>query len=99
MDAELVKVLQILLALGGGALQWVRQFKNVGDRWLPPLAVLVAAGVYALCFDYAHAPHWQGVLVGFLLYSVAAVPAVLGGTFTASSAAKAGAPVPMTNSR
>lgn len=97
---EYAHFIPLLLPVAGFAWQWVRQHSRVPDQWTAVLAVVVACGVYALCFDYTHVPPTQKLIIDLLLWLPMAVTSVLGGTFTASSAAKAGvAAIPMTNSK
>lgn len=100
MNQEYAQFAGPLLAIAGMAFQWLRQFSGVKERWTYVYALALALGVYALCFDYtAHAPV-QGSIISALLWLSGSIATVLGGTFTASSAAKAGlSAVPMTNSK
>ena len=100
MNQEYAQFAGPLLALAGAAFQWVRQFSGVPERWTYVYALGFALGVYALCFDYTAHLAIQAVIINGLLWLSGSVATVLGGTFTASSAAKAGvAAVPMTNSK
>lgn len=92
--------LPVLLPIVGVALQWLRQFSGVGERWTFAAAILGASGVYALCLDWSAQQAVQQGIIDFLIWMASAVPSVLGGTFAASKAASAGlAVIPTTNSR
>lgn len=100
MNQEYAQYAPLLLGVAGAAFQWIRQYGHVKEGWTYIYALVLALMVYALCFDYAkHAPI-QSVIIAGILWLSGSVLTVLGGTFTASSAAKAGiAVVPMTNSK
>lgn len=101
---DFAQYLAILLPAGGMGLQWMRQHSNIPESRTFGLAVAIAVGVYVLCLDWAHPP--QGVaavqkeILEMGVWLVTAVPAVLGGTFTASKLANTGKlPIPQTNSK
>lgn len=98
---EFAQYAQALLPLAGGALQWVRQHSTVPESLTVVLAMVSAAAVYALCFDWGAEHNIQQALIEFLLwFGTIGVPAVLGGTFTASKLANTGKlPIPQTNSK
>ena len=93
-----------LLGVFGGALQFLRGRRSFPEPAYHALALVLAAGAYFLTADFLR--YWAGP-VGVQLTIVLAilgiagnVAAVWGGTFAASNAAKAGAPlIPMTNSK
>ena len=100
MNQEFAQFAGPLLALAGFFYQWVRQYSHISDMLTGVFATVLACGVYALCFDYGNPQDAQHVIIQTLLWLSGAIPTVLGGTFTASSLAKAGAaPIPLTNSR
>jgi hypothetical protein len=100
VNQEYVQFAGPLLAIAGAAFQWVRQYNGVPERYTYVYALALAIGVYALCFDYTAHVAVQAAIINALLWLSGSVATVLGGTFTASSAAKAGlAAVPMTNSK
>lgn len=86
-----------LLAVAGAALQWARAHKAFKDGWVGVIAVSLGAGVYVLV--HVMGPDWRLEVIQALLQIPTHAATVLGGTFTASSLAKAGAPVPMTDSK
>lgn len=100
MNQEYAQFAGPLLALAGFFYQWVRQHSRVSEGWTAVYATGLAVGVYALCFDYAATISPQHAIIQGLLWLSGAIPTVLGGTFTASTLARAGAPgLPVTNSK
>jgi hypothetical protein len=96
--------LAILLPAGGAALQWMRAHASIPESRTFASAIGIAAAVYVLCFDWSHLPQGiaavQASVLAWLVWMVTAVPAVLGGTFTASKLASTGkVPIPETNSK
>lgn len=97
--------LEILLPAGGFALQWMRADRAIPESRTFAAALGIAVAVYVLCLDWAHLPqgvaHVQRALLECLAWLVrAGIPAVLGGTFTASKLASTGkVPIPETNSK
>lgn len=89
-----------LLAAFGFAFQWARANSRMSDKWTGAYAVALALAAYLLCFDFTKAIDVQWSIIQAVLYVAGNTATVLGGTFSASSAAKAGVPViPMTNSK
>lgn len=96
--------LAILLPAGGMALQWMRQHAAVPEARTFAAAFGIAVAVYVLCLDWTHLPQGvagvQRAILEFGVWLTTAVPAVLGGTFTASKLANTGKlPIPQTNSK
>lgn len=96
--------LAILLPAGGAALQWMRAHSTIPESRTFAAAIGIAACVYVLCFDWSHLPQGvaavQHAVLSWGVWMVTAVPAVLGGTFTASKLASTGkVPIPETNSK
>ena len=100
MEANLAQYAPPLLLAAGAAFQWVRQFNKVPDRWTYVYAVVLACGVYLLTYDFTVKVGLQLATIHGLLWLSGNVGTVLGGTFIASGAAKAGlSVVPATNSK
>lgn len=100
MNPEYAPFAAGLLSIAGGAFQWVRAHSSVKEVWTYIYALLLSVGVYALCFDYTVHKPVQGAIIAAIFWIAGNMSSVLGGTFMASSAAKAGlAAVPMTNSK
>lgn len=96
--------LAILLPAGGMALQWMRQHSAVPESRTFASALAIAVAVYVLCLDWTALPQGvagvQRAILEFGVWLTTAVPAVLGGTFTASKLANTGKlPIPQTNSK
>lgn len=99
--------LQALLPIVGALLQYQRADSTKPDSHTFGWAAFAAAGVYLLCFDWAHLPHGvaavQGeVLKGLLWFGTQGITATLGGTFIASKYASATGGtkgIPITNSK
>ena len=92
---------QALLPLAGGALQWIRQYRQNPESVTVGLAAVFALAVYGLCFDWTAEHDLQlAVIEGLLWFGTIGLPAVLGGTFAASKLANTGKlPIPETNSK
>jgi hypothetical protein len=88
---DLSTYLPVLLAIAGGALQFLmRQFKGVPEWTFYLVATGLAFGAYFLVHDVA----WtRASIVALIIWLAGAIPAVLGGTFLASSGAKGAASV------
>ena len=100
MNQEYAQYSGLLLSAAGFAYQWVRARKAVAEGWTGVFAVGLALAVYALCFDYSKHEGVQHTILFAVLWLIGNTTSVLGGTFAASAAAKAGvAAVPMTNSK
>lgn len=100
MEKDLAQYAPPLLLVAGAGFQWVRQFGNVPERWTYLYAIALALGVYVLTYDFTVQVGWQLAVIHGLLWLSGNFGTVLGGTFIASGAAKAGvAAVPMTNSK
>lgn len=99
------KYLQVLLPAAGGALQWIRQYRQNPESVTIGLAVVFACAVYALCLDWTALPNGvaqvQPALIEFLIwFCTVGLPSVLGGTFAFSKLANTGRlPIPETNSK
>ena len=96
--------LAILLPAGGMALQWMRANANIPESRTFAAALGIAIAVYVLCLDWTALPQGvagvQRAILEFGVWLTTAVPAVLGGTFTASKLANTGQfPIPQTNSK
>lgn len=97
--------LAVLLPVGGAALQWMRADSRIPESRTFAWAIGIAVAVYLLCFDWARLPQGvtavqQAVLEAIAWIGTKGVPAVLGGTFTASKLANTGKlPIPQTNSK
>lgn len=100
MEKDLAQYAPPLLLVAGMAFQWIRQFGKVPDRWTYVYAIVLALGVYILTYDFTKQIGWQLSVIQGLLWLSGNVGTVLGGTFIASGAAKAGlSVVPVTNSK
>lgn len=87
-----------VLAVLGGSLQWMRQFKTVKDGWVYLAAFLLALGAYSVAHIYTS--DWRLEILSGVVTVAGYVSTVLGGTFTASGIAKSGLGlVPTTNSK
>lgn len=96
----LINALPALLAMFGGALQWLmRQWKVVHEAMYHVVAVLLAAAAYVLTVDLTKHVGWQLQTVNALLAIGGYTSAVWGGTFIADSAAKVSSAVPTANSK
>ena len=87
-----------LLGVLGFALQWVRQYRSMGE-WVPGvIAVMLAAGAWLLVHPLTDDVRME-VIIGIITVA-GYTSSVLGGTFAASATAKSGVSiVPMTNSK
>lgn len=100
MEKDLAQYAPALLATLGGAFQWVRQWRKIDEAWTYIYAVGLALAVYALTYDFSVKMGLQLVIIKGVLWIGGNMFTVLGGTFAASGAAKAGvAFVPLKDSR
>lgn len=103
--SQYAKYLQALLPLAGGALQWIRQYRQNPESVTVGLAVVFACAVYMLCLDWTALPKGvaevQPAIIEFLIwFGTVGLVSVLGGTFVASKLANTGKlPIPETNSK
>src|SRR5690349_18330607 len=87
-----------LLAVFGGALQWLRQHKTISDTVIGVIAVVAAIAAYMMV--HVLGSDWRMEVIQAVLIIPANAATVLGGTFMANSAANSGfAVVPKENSK
>ena len=100
LEKDLAQYAPMLLSVLGGAFQWVRQWRHINEAWTYVYAVALALVVYGLTYDFSVHVGTQLAIIKGILWVGGNFSTVLGGTFIASGAAKAGlAVVPMTNSK
>jgi hypothetical protein len=79
-------------------LQYMRQYSAIKDRWVYLAALAFASAAYSLAHNFSNL--WRMEVIEYLLWVSGGVSTVLGGTFAASHAAKAGIGfIPQTNSK
>lgn len=87
-----------VLAVFGGSLQWVRQYKSISDVWVALVAVVLGAAAYGL--SHVFGSDWRLETLSGIIAVAGYTTNVLGGTFTASRLAAGGlSSIPMTNSK
>lgn len=79
-----------VLVVFGGALQWLRQFSAVKDRWIMLIAVVLGSVAYALAHHVGPDLRYEALVAIPLVASYAST--VLGGTAVAAVAGKSDAP-------
>lgn len=95
---DYAQFLPSVLFVLGSPVQYLRAYKGVPDFVTYIIAAVVAGGGYALCHSFTADIRLE--IIQGLIWMPGGVGSMLGGTFAASGAAKAGlAVVPMTNSK
>jgi type II secretory pathway component PulF len=87
MRADLMAELGSVCAGLGVALQWFRSFVKL-PNWVPVVfGVMLAAGLWALGFDWAAVKDWQAAIVHSLPIIGTFVSSLLGGLYSTANTA------------